>query len=26
MNIANRCHRIIRIMDGLIESETANGI
>jgi putative ABC transport system ATP-binding protein len=26
MNIANRCHRIIRIMDGLIESETANGV
>ena len=25
MNIANRCHRIIRIKDGLIESETKNG-
>jgi len=25
MNIANRCHRIIRIMDGLIESEKHNG-
>jgi len=26
MTIANRCHRIIRIRDGLIESETRNGI
>jgi putative ABC transport system ATP-binding protein len=25
MNIANRCHRIIRIKDGLIESESQNG-
>jgi putative ABC transport system ATP-binding protein len=25
MNIAHRCHRIIRIMDGLIESEKHNG-
>ncbi len=25
MNIANRCHRIIRIKDGLIESEKQNG-
>ncbi len=25
MNIAHRCHRIIRIMDGLIESERQNG-
>jgi len=25
MNIAHRCHRIIRIMDGLIESQKHNG-